>query len=431
MKIVGKTAIEIADSVRQLVESGELSPGSSLPPVRELAEQLEVNRNTVAAAYKKLTQADLVISHGRAGTVIRQPAKAGEQEGLSLGTALIDMADGNPNPEYLPDPRLLFSKADVRCFLYGEETILPELNNYGRDWLGKDCPSNMELELTHGALDAIERLCVAHLVQGDKVAVEDPGFMGTIGSIKLAGMRAIGIEIDDYGMKPDSLLLALNMGVRAVLITPRAHNPTGCSLNAARAQELKDVLTSHPNVLVIIDDHFALVANSPYYSIIPKTTLRWALVRSVSKGLGPDLRVAFVGCDKSTAVRLRARLAPGMNWVSHILQALVLSCLTSNKITSSLTAAQSSYTENRWELIQALKTEGIEVSATVDGLNVWIPVSQDQKAIAYELAKKGWLIRPGNAFEVQRPSNAVRVTISKLLPGQASKFAKDFLSSHG
>ncbi|MFJ5445975.1 transcriptional regulator PtsJ [Methylobacillus methanolivorans] len=431
MKIIGKTAIEISDSVRQLVESGELNPGNSLPPVRELAEQLGVNRNTVAAAYQKLTQADIVISQGRAGTVIRQPAKAGEQEGLSLGTALIDMADGNPNPEYLPDPRQLFGEANVRCFLYGEETILPDLNTYGRDWLGNDCPPGMELELTHGALDAIERLCVAHLVQGDKVAVEDPGFMGTIGSIKLAGMRTVGIEIDDFGMKPDSLQMALNLGVRAVLITPRAHNPTGCSLNATRAQELKGILASHPNVLVIMDDHFALVANSPFYSIIPETTLRWALIRSVSKGLGPDLRVAFVGCDKATADRLRARLAPGMNWVSHLLQALVLSCLTSKKIISSLKAAQSTYTENRLELIQALRSEGIEVTSTVDGLNVWIPVSEDQKTIAYELAKKGWLVRSGNAFEVQRPSNAVRVTISKLNPGQAGKFVKDFKFSHG
>ncbi|HHC4865294.1 TPA: GntR family transcriptional regulator, partial [Klebsiella michiganensis] len=52
--IVGKTASEIFDSIRHLVQSGALKPGDVLPPVRELAGKLSVNRNTVAAAYKRL-----------------------------------------------------------------------------------------------------------------------------------------------------------------------------------------------------------------------------------------------------------------------------------------------------------------------------------------------------------------------------------------
>ena len=54
-------------------------------------------------------------------------------------------------------------------------------------------------------------------------------------------------------------------------------------------------------MLIIVDDHFALLAETPYHSIIPTTTARWALIRSVSKGLGPDLRLAFVACDLATA----------------------------------------------------------------------------------------------------------------------------------
>ncbi|STT47268.1 transcriptional regulator of pyridoxine metabolism [Klebsiella pneumoniae] len=50
--LAGKTASEIFDNIRHLVQSGGLQPGEVLPPVRELASQLAVNRNTVAAAYK-------------------------------------------------------------------------------------------------------------------------------------------------------------------------------------------------------------------------------------------------------------------------------------------------------------------------------------------------------------------------------------------
>ncbi len=48
--LAGKTASEIFDNIRHLVQSGGLQPGEVLPPVRELASQLAVNRNTVAAS---------------------------------------------------------------------------------------------------------------------------------------------------------------------------------------------------------------------------------------------------------------------------------------------------------------------------------------------------------------------------------------------
>ncbi|MFD1216154.1 MocR-like B6 salvage transcription factor PtsJ [Microbulbifer celer] len=429
MKIAGKTAQEISNCIRALVQNGNLQPGDSLPPVRALAETLNVNRNTVAAAYKRLAKAGIAVTRGRLGTTICAPPRAGEQEGLSFGTALIDLAHGNPNRQWLPEPQSLLAGGLPRPFLYGEDTILPELRQLGRSWFNLDCPSDHELELTNGAVDAIERLAVAHLVPGDQVAVEDPCFLGTINALRLAGMQAVGIAIDDEGMCPEALKRALDKGVRAVLITPRAHNPTGCSMSKLRANTLKEILAAHPNVLIIVDDHFALLAETPYHSIIPATTARWALVRSVSKGLGPDLRLAFVACDPATAARLRTRLAPGMTWVSHILQALVGTCLSSEDVRKRLDKARSEYARRREELCNALQAKGIEVSPSTGGFNVWVPLPKDAKDVAYDLAKKGWLVRLGSAFEVQDSIQAIRVTVSELQDGQAQRFAEDLGSS--
>jgi DNA-binding transcriptional regulator YhcF (GntR family) len=55
--ITGATATDIAESVRTLVDRGDLAAGEALPPVRVLAQTLGVNRNTVMAAYRHLTQA--------------------------------------------------------------------------------------------------------------------------------------------------------------------------------------------------------------------------------------------------------------------------------------------------------------------------------------------------------------------------------------
>ncbi len=64
-QITGTTASEIADSVRSLRDRGSLQPGSLLPPVRELAATLGVNRNTAVAAYRQLAQRP--VSWSRAG----------------------------------------------------------------------------------------------------------------------------------------------------------------------------------------------------------------------------------------------------------------------------------------------------------------------------------------------------------------------------
>ncbi|MFR0516617.1 GntR family transcriptional regulator, partial [Klebsiella michiganensis] len=99
--IVGKTASEIFDSIRHLVQSGALKPGDVLPPVRELAGKLSVNRNTVAAAYKRLVTSGLAISKGRNGTAIKTHNTLPALEGGDPSSPLKDISSGNPDPARL------------------------------------------------------------------------------------------------------------------------------------------------------------------------------------------------------------------------------------------------------------------------------------------------------------------------------------------
>jgi len=425
MKITGKTIFEISDCIRSLVRDGDLAPGDSLPPVRDLAEALDVNRNTVAAAYQRLVQAGFAVAQGRLGTSIAYPPTTGEQEGTSLETPLVNLASGNPGARWLPNPVELLASNPPGAFLYGEQTILPSLMELAEEWVKADCPAQRSIELTHGAVDAIERLAAAQLVPGDKVAVEDPCFLGSISALRLAGMKTLSMAVDEAGVLPEALEAAIAGGARAVLLTPRAHNPTGCSLSKRRADALKAILAAHPGVMVIADDHFALLAETPYYSVIPASTQRWALVRSVSKGLGPDLRVAVVACDLETGDRLRTRLAPGMTWVSHLLQAIVVAALRSPAVRQLLGDARDDYARRRSFLRTALRAVGIDTPPPAGGFNLWIPLPDDAKDIAYELAKRGWLVRIGNAFEIQDASQALRITVSDLEDEVALRFAQD------
>lgn len=425
MKITGHTASDIFESVRREAHAGRLAPGQALPPVRELADRLEVNRNTVAAAYRKLVAAGIAETLGRKGTVIRPPARAGEQEGMPPGSPLMDLAGGNPDPAWLPDPLQTLAASGYQPTLYGAPVLDPELERLARQWLGPDCRNGYSLTLAHGAVDAIERLFTAYLVPGDKVVVEDPCFLGSLNTLRSAGLEAAPVAMDAQGMLPEDLETALAGGAQAVLCTPRAQNPTGCGLNERRARDLRRLLTRHPHVLVIEDDHFALLARSPYFSIVPPTTTRWALVRSVSKGFGPDLRVAFVASDQDTAARLGMRLAPGTTWVSHLLQAAVRELLGSDDAMARIRAAGETYAQRREALIGALRAEGFAARQPCDGFNVWVPLPADASAgtVAHALARLGWCVRTGEVFAIASDVPALRITTSTLEPTDAARFA--------
>jgi len=62
--------LQIVNQVKFLAASGRLAPGEELPPIRVLAEQLVVNPNTVARAYRELELAGVVVKRRTAGTYV-------------------------------------------------------------------------------------------------------------------------------------------------------------------------------------------------------------------------------------------------------------------------------------------------------------------------------------------------------------------------
>ncbi len=89
---------QLVGELRRLIATGKLAPGDELPPVRQLANDLGINLNTVARAYRELTDAGLLASARGRGTVVLSsterralPAKE-EKRRLeqNLGSALAD-----------------------------------------------------------------------------------------------------------------------------------------------------------------------------------------------------------------------------------------------------------------------------------------------------------------------------------------------------
>ena len=85
---------QIADGIRSLIAASQLVQGQPLPPVRQLAADLGVNLNTIAAAYRELQTDGLIsIKHGTGATVASRTAARQSDEELRrpLRTALTQL----------------------------------------------------------------------------------------------------------------------------------------------------------------------------------------------------------------------------------------------------------------------------------------------------------------------------------------------------
>ena len=431
LAIGGETAAEIADSIRALIDRGELTPGAALPSVRALADLVGVNRNTVVAAYRLLAAAGAVETAGRAGTRVA-PRSDPAQEGFAADTVLRDIGTGNPDPALIPDPSHALSSLAGRPVLYGEPTIDPDLEAWASQWIAKDLPERAELRLTitGGAVDALERLFADALTRDDAVGLEDPCFLSALRTVRIGGYRPVPIPVDDQGMTVAGLRAALDAGVRAIVCTPRAQNPTGVSLTAERAAQLRGVLEQHPYVLVIEDDHFSMLSREPYHSIIGPGHRRWALIRSVSKFLGPDMCLAVTASDPETAERLARRLSPGSTWVSHLLQRLVLALVSDDAVLAGVERAARHYRARNDRFAAELTRLGLPTAAG-DGLSVWVRVPAPARAVAEQLMRRGWLARPGDEFVLADPAatHRLRLTVHDLSDTDLARLAADVAAS--
>jgi DNA-binding transcriptional MocR family regulator len=428
--ITGSTAREIAASAEAAIREGSLESGDRLPTVRDLARELGTSPATINSAYRILRQRGLVVAEGRRGTRVawRPPLRTPMRPApistapVAVESGLRDLTIGLPDLALLPPMTSALARIDLgsKLAISGLDVPDPDLLEVGRaGFTGDGLPAD-SIAVVSGALDGVERVLQAHLRPGDRVVCEDPAYPSIRDIVLALGLVAVPVPVDERGMIPAALAAGLREGAEALVHVPRAQNPLGAALDRERATELRTLLADHPRMLVVEDDHAGPVSGAPFATLVAPESERWAVVRSTSKTLHPDMRLALIAGDEATIARVEGRQALGPRWVSHLLQALAAEMLRDPQFGQTCARAGEVYAHRRATLIGALAEHGMQAYGR-SGMNVWVSV-REEAPIVRALLDGGWLVLAGEHFRIRTPPG-IRITVSTLEEGEAEEIA--------
>jgi DNA-binding transcriptional MocR family regulator len=329
--------------------------------------------------------------------------------------ARIDLSRGTPDPQLLPALGPALSRVSQRAVTptYQDLPVIPELLAV----LTESWPYPVEsITVVDGALDAISRSLDAVTRFGDRVIVESPGFPPFFDLLDQLGLERVPVHVDQHGITPSSFQAALKLGPTAVILQPRAQNPTGASMTAARAERLATLLSAHKRnaeTVVIEDDHSGEISISPDVSLgrwLPDRVLH---VRSFSKSHGPDLRIAALGGPTALVDPIVARRMLGPGWTSRMLQTILYDLLTSRESVDEISEARRIYFARQKALTEALRRHGLDLTQA-DGINAWLEVDDERDAIV-QLAASGIRVAGGSPFfATESAQSFIRVTAGAL-----------------
>jgi 2-aminoadipate transaminase len=269
---------QIVEGVRAAALEGGLRPGHRLPATRDLARHLGVNRNTVVAAYETLVEEGWVRSHTGKGTfLVWRPGATADAseihdendtwftafsrsaEGAAAGSLqaifsmVVSPADGisfvgsYPAAELIPvEPfrdaiRKALADRGPEVLAYGPTAgYAPLRETIAGEMRGRDMPAAADdVLVTNGAQQALELVFRTFLDRGDAVVIEEPTYTGALSVLGALGARTVGIPLDDEGIRPDLLAIALERHrPRLIYTQPTFHNPTTRVMSEARRREV-------------------------------------------------------------------------------------------------------------------------------------------------------------------------------------------------
>jgi 2-aminoadipate transaminase len=438
---------QLGSYLQSLIGNGELLPGDRLPPTRELAGQLGLNRTTVSAAYELLETDGLIKgSVGRGSFVCGVPER--ETETLNWSRALtpslststgaarsgvINFSASRPSEKLFPVEE--FRECCAEVLASDKLRGLLQLGSPGgyeplRRYLLRRCSAARETDdilITNGCQQAVDLLRRALVRPGTKVALEEPVYPGLRNLFVEAGAELIGVRVTAEGVDLYSLRQALEAGAKVVMLTPSFQNPTGGTIPAA-ARKLVLSMTRAAGAIVIENDIYSELAYAGAYTGNEAPRLKSLdpnviLLGSFSKIAFPGMRCGWIIAPKPVIARLTELKQLADLHTDQLSQAFLLQFAESGRLEAHQ-ARMIAAGKERLRAVQQASSKYLadcRFSLPGGGMNLWIdlPDGLDASALRGLAQQAGVDYLPGRFFSISTSlDSGLRLSFAGLEPGE-------------
>lgn len=344
-----------------------------------------------------------------------QPSAIREILKFTADPEVISFAAGNPAPEAFPTDIIARLSADI----FAEEPInalqysITEGYAPLRSWLmnelsEKGLRKDGDLVvITAGAQQAIETTAKILCNEGDVVICENPSFIGSLNAFRSYGVKLVGVEMDDEGMKPEELEAALkaNPNTKFIYTIPNFQNPTGKTTTLARRKEML-ALAKKYGVYILEDNPYGALRfageDVPCIKELDDSG-NVLYAGTFSKTLAPGLRVGYLLGASDIVGKAVVGLQTSTVHTNIWAQMLTHRFLTTVDFEEHLKRLRSIYRAKCARMLEGLKAElpdFITLTNPQGGLFIWatLPDRFDMNSFCTEAVKRKVAVVPGNAF---------------------------------
>jgi GntR family transcriptional regulator / MocR family aminotransferase len=414
--------LQLASVIRLAIRKGQFIAGDSLPSVKSLSNDSNLNRHTVMKALAELIAEGWVESAERVGykVVDHLPiehslrlSKDDKSQQSEFKYRLVRLADNLPEhnleeitynfsggladlsrfpfAEFKSHMADSLSRPNLSQLGYGETAGTRELVAQVKSYLRKARGiTDRKIIITNGSQEAMFITAQLLLQQGDKVAVEELGYPPAMSVFKSAGAELVAIKQDKQGIVPEALEMAIIKGnIRLIYLTPLHQYPTTVTLSVSRRMQIYQLAARH-QIPILEDDydhefHYRCQPLAPMASQDPKQLVIY--VSTFSKIMFPGARIGIMAVNKNLAQAITDYRLLMCHKSNVLMQSSLARWMASGDFERHLRRTARCYLQRRDHAVALLKTLDIfDFEIPDGGMALWLRIKND-KVKASELAK--------------------------------------------
>ena len=423
-------------SLRAAILQGRLHPAARLPATRDLARQYRLSRGTIVNAVEQLKSEGYVQARSGSGTYVSNtlpdellqvrsnakpplPQENSKPRRISTYAKRVQLFPNftpHPTRAFRPNlpaldlfPATLWAQVAARRlrkvstnFLLGCDALgyLP-LRQAVADYLstsrGVNCVAE-QIAIVSGAQEALDLVARLFVNPGDRVCMENPGYIGATAVLQSLGAKIAYVPVDDDGMKLRATTLR---NARLAYVTPGHQFPLGITMSLPRRLQLLE--SARKSGTLILEDDY----DSEFrYSGRPVPALQGLdrhgqvlFTGSFSKVLFPSLRLGYLVLPSDLADRFSATLSITRRHAGLIEQAILCDFITAGHFGRHLRRMRQIYAERLNVLLHCAKqnlTGLLEISGVAAGLQTvgWLQRGLKGESAAAAAAKRNVEVTP-------------------------------------